>query len=147
MIASACTREYTAGMRGLCLAVAMFSAAAAAQQTPGLHESVPFGPVERTPVDYTDEARLAELEGTVWLTGVIGDDGLARNLHVESSLGLGLDEKAVESVRQWLFQPGDARTPREIPVDFVLPSKQSRWHLIRASFQPPEGASRPAFRS
>ncbi len=44
------------------------------------------------------------------------------------------------------FTP-DAHTPLvlNIPVDFVLPDKQSRWHLRGVTFELPEGASRPVF--
>ena len=48
--------------------------------------------------EYSDEARLAELEGTVVVTGVADEDGRAKNLRVSQSLGLGLDEKAIEAV-------------------------------------------------
>ena len=32
--------------------------------------------------------------------------GKARNLRVIRSLGLGLDEKAIEAVQKWRFRPG-----------------------------------------
>lgn len=113
-------------------------------------------PVEKVPADYTDEARIAELEGTVLLEGVIGEDGIARDLTVMRPLGLGLDEKAIESVRQWLFPPGQANrqatssassTTSVIAVDFLLQWKTSRWHLTGAAFDLPQGASRPEFLS
>jgi TonB family protein len=37
---------------------------------------------------------------------VIGPDGLAHNPVVVKSLGLGLDQKAIEAVTQWQFSPG-----------------------------------------
>jgi TonB family protein len=91
--------------------------------------------------EYSDEARLAELEGTVVISGGAGEDGNARDLRVSQSLGLGLDEKAIEAVQQWRFKP-DTKSI-SVAVDFSLPSKQSRWHLIGVDFRPPEGASRP----
>ena len=36
----------------------------------------------------------------------VGTDGLAYNIHVIRPLGEGLDEKAIEAVSQWRFQPG-----------------------------------------
>src|SRR6266851_2274533 len=57
-------------------------------------------PVEKVPADYTDEARIAELEGTVLLEGVIGEDGAAYDLTVVQPLGLGLDERAIDAVRR-----------------------------------------------
>ena len=56
--------------------------------------------------DYTEEARAAKVAGTVVLSLVIGADGLAKDINVVGSLGSGLDEKAVEAVQKWLFQPG-----------------------------------------
>jgi TonB family protein len=109
-------------------------------------------PVETNPAEYTEEARIAELEGTVLLEGVIGEDGRAHNLTVLRPLGLGLDESAIAAVRQWLFmaghgdgQPGSKRSV--IAVDFFLSSKPSRWHLIRADFNLPSGGVRPRFLS
>ena len=55
---------------------------------------------------YTEEARSAKYQGTVLLAVEIAPDGLAHNLRVVRSLGLGLDEKAVEAVSQWQFKPG-----------------------------------------
>ena len=37
---------------------------------------------------------------------VVGSDGLPRDLKVVRSVGLGLDEKALEAVRTWRFEPG-----------------------------------------
>ena len=39
----------------------------------------------------------------LWL--VVGADGLPHNLRVARSLGMGLDEKALDAVRLWRFQP------------------------------------------
>jgi TonB family protein len=57
--------------------------------------------------DYTEEARKAKYEGTVLLYAEIGADGRATNIKVQRSLGLGLDEKAIEAVKQWQFKPGE----------------------------------------
>jgi TonB family protein len=56
--------------------------------------------------DYTEEARKAKYKGTVLLYVEIDPTGTATNIRVQRSLGLGLDEKAVEAVRQWKFKPG-----------------------------------------
>jgi TonB family protein len=107
-------------------------------------------PIQKTEPEYTDEARLAELEGTVVLAAEIDESGLAQDLHVVESVGLGLDEKAIEAVKQWSFRPAvnpgpQAKTVTQIHVDFRLPSKESRWHLIGVRFQAPAGVSRPVF--
>lgn len=56
--------------------------------------------------DFSEEARKAKYQGTVVLSAIIGPDGRPRNLKVVRSLGMGLDEKALEKVRTWLFEPG-----------------------------------------
>jgi TonB family protein len=106
--------------------------------------------LQKTDPEYSEEARIAGLEGAVTLTGTITEQGEARDMRVTESLGSGLDEKALAAIQQWRFTPG-TREGQPVPVvmtirvDFRLPDKQSRWHLIRAEFTPPEGASRPQF--
>jgi TonB family protein len=109
-------------------------------------------PIQKTEPEYTGEARIAELEGTVVLAAEIDESGLAQDLHVVESVGLGLDEKAIEAVKQWSFPPAVNVDPRfkavrQLHVDFRLPSKQSRWHLIGVRFQTPAGVARPVFKS
>ena len=36
----------------------------------------------------------------------VDQTGRTRNLRVSRGVGLGLDEKAIEAVKQWLFKPG-----------------------------------------
>ena len=55
---------------------------------------------------YTEEARVAQYQGTVVLSVEVGADGIARNFEVVRGLGLGLDENAISAVQQWHFQPG-----------------------------------------
>ena len=56
--------------------------------------------------EYSEEARKAKLQGTVILYVEVDPTGRARNLRVVRSLGLGLDEKAMEAVSRWKFRPG-----------------------------------------
>jgi len=75
--------------------------------------------------DFSEEARKAKYQGTVVLAAIIGPDGRPRNIHVVRSLGMGLDEKAIERVRTWLFEPGKKNgTPvavtMNLEVDFRL---------------------------
>jgi TonB family protein len=56
--------------------------------------------------EYTPEASAEKISGTVLLTVVIGTDGIAHDINVVSGIGSGLNEKAVEAVQQWHFQPG-----------------------------------------
>lgn len=54
---------------------------------------------------YTEEARAARIEGTVVLQLDVGVDGLPHNIRVVQSLDPGLDQKAIEALNQWRFQP------------------------------------------
>ncbi len=56
--------------------------------------------------EYSEEARKAKYQGTVVLYIEVDPSGRAINPRVVRSLGLGLDEKALEAVRQWKFKPG-----------------------------------------
>lgn len=55
--------------------------------------------------EYSEEARKAKFQGTVVLWLVIGSDGKAHEIRVARALGMGLDEKAIEAVRTWRFDP------------------------------------------
>ena len=56
--------------------------------------------------EYSEEARKAKYQGTVLLYVQVDPAGKAINMRVLHSLGLGLDEKAMEAVRKWKFKPG-----------------------------------------
>src|SRR5690242_18370682 len=56
--------------------------------------------------EYSEEARKAKYQGTVLLYIEVDPSGRATNIKVQRSLGLGLDEKAMEAVRKWKFKPG-----------------------------------------
>jgi TonB family protein len=55
--------------------------------------------------EYSEEARKVKHMGTVVLQLVVGSDGNPRDIRVVRTLGLGLDEKAIEAVRRWRFEP------------------------------------------
>jgi protein TonB len=56
--------------------------------------------------EYSEEARKAKYSGTVMLAVVVNTEGHAVDIHVVKSLGMGLDEKAIEAVDHWKFKPG-----------------------------------------
>jgi TonB family protein len=56
--------------------------------------------------EYSEEARKAKFSGAVLLSIVVDTEGRARDIHVTKSLGMGLDEKAIEAVEKWKFKPG-----------------------------------------
>lgn len=54
---------------------------------------------------YTDEARRQGIEGDVVLEVVVRRDGLVGDVRVKRGLDRGLDQRAIEAVRQWRFAP------------------------------------------
>ena len=62
---------------------------------------------------YTEEARADKIAGTVLLQIVIQPNGIATDFQLIKGVGFGLDEKAVEAIQQWKFQPG---TKDGVPV-------------------------------
>jgi periplasmic protein TonB len=75
--------------------------------------------------DYTEEARRAKKQGTCVLWLIVDAAGRPRDIKVVRGLGLGLDAKAMEAVRQWRFQPAlkDGK-----PVDVQI-SVEVEFHL------------------
>ena len=75
--------------------------------------------------EYSEEARKAKWQGTVVLQLVVDDQGRPQNLKVLRSLGLGLDQKAIEAVEKWRFKPGmnkgqAVKTRAVVEVNFRL---------------------------
>ena len=56
--------------------------------------------------EFSEQARKAKYQGIVVLAIDVDPAGNVRNIRVRQSLGLGLDEKAVEAVSRWRFRPG-----------------------------------------
>jgi periplasmic protein TonB len=54
---------------------------------------------------YSEEARKAKFSGTVVVQIVVDSVGNVREARVVKPLGLGLDEKAIETIRTWRFKP------------------------------------------
>lgn len=100
---------------------------------------------------YSEEARIARLEGNVVLKVMVGTDGKASDLQVLRGLGMGLDEIAVATISAWQFDPatkhGEPVSARaQIEVNFRMLEKGG-WHLTRAEFHLPEGVSRPVLKT
>jgi TonB family protein len=96
--------------------------------------SVPIGPLGGHPsppgvtmpraihtveAQYTEEARNAKRQGVCGLSMIVGIDGKPYNITVVKKLGMGLDQKAIEAVRQWTFEPAK-RNGRPIPSGLML---------------------------
>jgi TonB family protein len=55
--------------------------------------------------EYSDEARRAKYTGIVVVSLIVDAQGLPQHVQVVRRLGMGLDEKALEAVRQYKFKP------------------------------------------
>ena len=74
---------------------------------------VPPRPIYKPEPQYTEDARIAKVQGSVRLSVVIDEQGRPDDIKVTTSLDPGLDEQAIEAVRQWLFAPA---TKDGVPV-------------------------------
>jgi len=74
---------------------------------------------------YSDEARKAKVQGVVLLRIEVSPEGKPQNIVLVHGLGLGLDERAIDAVKQWKFQAGTingkpAVTSAVVEVNFRL---------------------------
>jgi len=69
--------------------------------------------------EFSDEARKAKYQGIVTLSAVIGVDGRARDLRLLRTLGMGLDQKAIDAVKTWRFKPG-MKDGQPVPVQIDI---------------------------
>jgi protein TonB len=75
--------------------------------------------------EFSEEARKAKYQGVCTLGLIVGTDGRPTNIRVLGSLGMGLDEKAIEAVKNWRFEPAmkdghPVRVEIAVEVDFHL---------------------------
>jgi protein TonB len=68
----------------------------------GISSPIPIYTVEP---EFSEEARKAKVAGNVLVNLWVGTDGLPSHVHVIRGVGMGLDEKAVEAVKQYRFKP------------------------------------------
>jgi periplasmic protein TonB len=68
----------------------------------GISSPIPIYTVEP---EFSEEARKAKVAGNVLVKLWVGTDGLPSHVHVIRGVGMGLDEKAIEAVRQYRFKP------------------------------------------
>ena len=87
--------------------------------------TTPPSVLTRVDPEYSEEARKAKYSGSVMLSIVVNTDGKAEDIKVVKSLGMGLDEKAVEAIQKWRFVPGKnkgvpVKVRAQIEVNFRL---------------------------
>ncbi len=70
--------------------------------------------------EFSDEARRAKYQGLCLISLIVDAQGNPQDIHVARVLGMGLDEKAIEAVKQFKFKPAmkDGKTP--VPVRMTI---------------------------
>lgn len=64
--------------------------------------------------EYSDQARRRRIQGIVVVSTLVDEQGVPTDIHVEKSLGYGLDEKAVECVGRFRFSPATTRDGKPV---------------------------------
>ena len=54
---------------------------------------------------FSEQARAAKFSGMVLVTLIVDANGMPQDVHVLRGVGMGLDEEAVEAVKQYTFRP------------------------------------------
>lgn len=65
---------------------------------------------------YSDEARQAKVQGKVTLRVLVGADGGVSQVRIVQGIGLGLDDRAAQSVRTWKFVPSRDAARRAVAM-------------------------------
>jgi TonB family protein len=67
--------------------------------------------------EFSDEARRAKYQGICLISVIVDAQGNPQNPRVERALGMGLDEKAIEAIRQFKFKPAmKGKTPVAVMI-------------------------------
>jgi protein TonB len=89
--------------------------------TPGGAGGVSFPVCQYCPrPDYSEEARKVKYSGVVTLNVIVLANGRAGRVEVASSPGMGLDEKAVEAVRAWVFKAGTGPNGKPVATAITI---------------------------
>ena len=69
---------------------------------------------------YPEKAKSLGIEGKVILEVDIDENGVIKSIKIIKSVGYGLDESAIETVKQYKFSPGEINGIK-VPVKILLP--------------------------
>ena len=69
--------------------------------------------------EFTEEARRANYQGNVSIKLIVDSQGNPQSVRLASHLGMGLEEKALEAVRQYRFRPAMYQG-QAVPVQIVI---------------------------
>ena len=80
-------------------------------------------PVKEVMPSYSAAAQQARTRGTVSLTCVVQADGTVRDIRITAGLDPSLDARAIDALRQWVFEPGrreGVAVPVEVSVEMAF---------------------------
>jgi protein TonB len=72
-------------------------------------------PIVTPEAEFSDEARRAKYQGAVMVSIIVDSRGIPQNPRIVRSLGMGLDEKALDAVRRYRFKPA-IKDGQPVPV-------------------------------
>jgi TonB family protein len=76
--------------------------------------------VSSPPPTYSEEGQKAKIEGLVILGLIVDEKGNPTNFRVISGLGMGLNEKAIEAVRGWKFEPAFGKDGKPVAAKIAV---------------------------
>ena len=83
----------------------------------GGHEAVLVYSVDP---EFTESARKKHLAGDVMVAFIVDRNGRPKDIRVVKGVGLGLDEKAVEAVRQYRFKPATEADGQPVAMPLTI---------------------------
>ncbi|MBI3696152.1 MAG: M56 family metallopeptidase [Acidobacteria bacterium] len=130
-----------AAVAALAVASLVFPLAALSPQQPEKPYKVGDGVtaprlIERVEPKYTEEAKDAGIQGQVELSVEVEPDGRIHKINVNKSLDPGLDERAMEAIRQWRFEPA-RKDGKPVTVRALISIN------FRLADEPPDGLVKP----
>jgi TonB family protein len=95
--------------------------------------------------EFSDEARRAAYQGVCLISLVVDAEGNPQNIRVVRALGMGLDEKAIEAIRQYKFKPAMKDGTIPVPVAMTIEVAFRLYHGKKPDGPPPNAIDAPRF--
>ena len=70
--------------------------------------------------EFSDEARRAKYQGVCMVSLIVDAQGNPQDIHVARALGMGLDDKAIEAIKQYKFKPAMKDGKTAVPVMITI---------------------------